>query len=200
MKLTALFIFIGLTLLASPAFAQQSGVSKPEVPKDDVPQNITDSVGDSLRWTEGQFLGVAEAMPEAKYSFIPSTGEFKGVRSFAEQVKHVACSNFAFFNEIEGKTPPEHCEKGGPNPAKTKAELVKYLRDSFDYGHRVLATINTQNALARVEGPYAGPNTRLGIAVAAVWHIADHYGQIVEYLRMNGLVPPATQQYPLAVR
>src|SRR5713101_4130420 len=93
MKLTALFIFIGLTLLASPAFAQQSGVSKPEVPKDDVPQNITDSVGDSLRWTEGQFLGVAEAMPEAKYSFIPSTGEFKGVRSFAEQVKHVACSN-----------------------------------------------------------------------------------------------------------
>jgi hypothetical protein len=206
LKLTVTFIAIGLTLLlATPALTQQSEVpklevSKPEVPKDDVPRNIADSVGDSLRWTEGQFLGVAEAMPEAKYSFIPSAGEFKGARSFAEQIKHVACANFAFFNEIEGKTPPERCEKGGPNPAKTKTELVKYLRDSFDYGHRVLATINAQNALARVEGPYAGPNTRLGIAVAAVWHIADHYGQIVEYLRMNGLVPPATQQYPLAVR
>ena len=166
----------------------------------DVPKNIADSVGGALHWTEGQFLGVAEAMPESKYDFVPSAGEFKGVRSFAEQVKHVACSNFAFFNEIEGKTPPEHCEKGGPAPAKTKAELVKYLRDSFDYGDRVLATINAQNALARVEGPYAGPNTRLGIAVAAVWHIADHYGQIVEYLRMNGIVPPSTQKYGLAVR
>src|SRR6266566_2851498 len=116
----------------------------------DVPKNIAESVGGALHWTEGQFLGVAEAMPESKYDFVPSAGEFKGVRSFAE--------------------------------------LVKYLRDSFDYGDRVLATINAQNALARVEGPYAGPNTRLGIAVAAVWHIADHYGQIVEYLRMNGIV------------
>jgi uncharacterized damage-inducible protein DinB len=168
--------------------------------KDDAPKNIAESVGGALQWTEGQFLGVAEAMPESKYDFVPSAGEFKGVRSFAEQVKHVACSNFAFFNEIEGKTPPEHCEKGGPAPAKTKAELMKYLRDSFDYGDHVLARITAQNALERVEGPYAGPNTRLGIAVAAVWHIADHYGQIAEYLRMVGMVPPSTQKYGLTVR
>ena len=190
MKLTAVMILIAVALLTNPALAQQ----------DDVPKNIADSVGGPLSWTEGQFLAVAQAMPEAKYSFVPSAGEFKGVRSFAEQVKHVACANFAFFNEIEGKTPPEHCEKGGPAAAKTKAELVKYLQDSFDYGHRVLATINAQNALARVEGPYAGPNTRLGMAVAAVWHIADHYGQLVAYLRMNGIVPPSTQKYGLAVR
>lgn len=88
----------------------------------------------------------------------------------------------------------------GRAPAKTKAELVKYLQESFDYGHRVLATINAQNLLARVEGPYAGPNTRLGMAVVAVWHIADHYGQLVGYLRMNGIVPPSTQKYGLAVR
>ena len=180
-----------LSLLTPRASSAQEG---------DVPKNIAESVGGALHWTEGQFMGVAEAMPESKYDFVPSAGEFKGVRSFAEQVKHVACANFAFFNEIEGKTPPEHCEKGGPAPAKTKAELVKYLRDSFDYGDRVLATINAQNALTRVEGPYAGPNTRLGIAVAAVWHIADHYGQIAEYLRMNGIVPPSTQKYGLVVR
>src|SRR5256886_17351027 len=77
----------------------------------DVPKNIAESVGGALHWTEGQFLGVAEAMPESKYDFVPSAGEFKGVRSFAEQVKHVACSNFAFFNEIEGKTPPERSEE-----------------------------------------------------------------------------------------
>ena len=190
MKLTIFIASVGLTILGIPAGAQEG----------DIPKNIADSVGGALNWTEGQFLSVAEAMPEAKYSFIPSGGNFKGVRSFAEQVKNVACANFAFFNEIEGKTPPEHCEKGGPAKAKTKAELLKYLRDSFDYGNRVLATINTENALVRVDGPYAGPNTRLGIAVAAVWHIADHYGQIVEYLRMNGIVPPPTRQYPMAVR
>jgi len=168
--------------------------------ENDVPKNIADSVGGALRYTEGQFLGVAEAMPENKYAFVPTSGNFKGVRSFAEQVKHVACANIAFFNEIEGKTPPEHCEKGGPSDAKTKAELVKYLRDSFDYGNRVLGTINAQNALQRVNGPYAGPNSRLGMAVAAVWHVADHYGQIVEYLRMNGIDPPTTVQSGLAVR
>ena len=127
-------------------------------------------------------------------------GDFKGVRSFAEQVKHVACANYAFFNEIEGKTPPDLCEKGGPSTAKTKDELVKYLRDSFEYGNKVLATINEKNAMDRVDGRYGGPDTTLGIAVIAVWHITDHYGQIVYYLRLNGIVPPPTQQHGLAVR
>jgi uncharacterized damage-inducible protein DinB len=177
-------------LLAIPFMAQQG----------EIPRSIADSVGDTLRYTQDQFLSVAEAMPEDKYSFIPTGGEFKGARSFAEQVKHVACANYGFFNEIEGKTPVENCVKGGPSPAKTKAELLKYLRDSFDYGNRILTTITAQNTLDRIEGPYAAPNTRLGIAVAAVWHIADHYGQIVEYLRMNGIVPPPTKQHGLAVR
>jgi uncharacterized damage-inducible protein DinB len=119
--------------------------------------------------------------------------KFDGVRSLAEQVKHVACAQFAFFNEFEGKKPPEDCEKGGHDPAHSKAELIKYLKDSFDYGNRVLATLNEKNALDHVEGRYAGPNTKLGISVVAVWHVTDHYGQIVEYLRMTGIVPPLTQ-------
>lgn len=187
------FLFLALLSLitsAAPAGAQQ----------EQIPKSIAESVGFALNWTEGQFLSIAEAMPEDKYSFIPSGGNFEGVRSFAEQVKHVACANFGFFNEIEGKKPPELCEKGGPSKASTKTELLKYLHESFDYGNRILETINSKNAMDRVEGRYAGPNTRLGIAVAAVWHIADHYGQIVEYLRMNGIVPPTTQKYGLAVR
>jgi hypothetical protein len=185
--------FAIFTLLVFASFA--SAQKQP-----DIPATIADSVGGALHWTEGQFLSIAEAMPENKYSFVPTQGEFKGARSFAEQVKHVACANFAFFNEIESKTPPEHCEKGGPSKAATKAELLAYLRDSFNYGNRILATVSAQNALTRAEGPYAGPNTRLGLAVTAVWHIADHYGQIVEYLRMNNIVPPPTQKYGLAVR
>jgi len=165
-----------------------------------IPTTNAGSVGGMLRYTQDQFFSVAEAMPEAKYSFVPSGGNFEDVRSFGEQVKHVACANFAFFNEIEGKTAPEDCAKGGPSPAKTKAELLKYLREAFDYGNGVLSAINGENALARAEGRYMAPNTRLGLAVAAVWHIADHYGQLALYLRMNGIVPPPSQQYPAVVR
>jgi hypothetical protein len=182
-------ILFSLAILASALRAQ-----------DDIPKTIADSVGGTLGFAEAQFLSIVEAMPEAKFSFIPTVGNFTDARSFGEQVKHVACGQFAFFNEIEGKTPPESCERGGPSKAKTKAELIQYLRDSFDYSKKVLATINAQNALDRVEGRYAGPNTRLGIAVTSVWHVTDHYGQLVEYLRMNGIVPPPTVKYGLKVR
>ena len=64
----------------------------------------------------------------------------------------------------------------------------------------MLATLNEKNALDRFEGRYAGPNTKLGISVVAVWHVTDHYGQIIEYLRTNGLVPPLTQKYGIKVR
>jgi DinB family protein len=168
--------------------------------QNDIPKNIAASVGFSLSYAEGEFLASAEAMPEAKYSFVPANGNFKDARTFAEQVKHVACAQFAFFNQIEGKVPPEHCEKGGPSKATSKADLIKYLRDSFSYGNKVLAAMNAKNALDRVDGPYAGPNTRLGMTITAVWHISVHYGQIAEYLRMNDIIPPPTQKYPLAVR
>ena len=185
-----IFLVASCLFLVSTALAQ----------KDEIPQTLADSVGGPLKWSQDQFYAAAEAMPDNKYGYVPTAGNFKDARSFAEQVKHVACGNFAFFNEIEGKTPPELCEKGGPSPAKTKAELLKYLKDSFDYGNKVLQTIDAKNALDRVEGRYAAPNTKLGVAVAAVWHISDHYGQIVEYLRMNDIVPPATQKYGLKVR
>jgi uncharacterized damage-inducible protein DinB len=189
-KIRPLAVFILAFALLPSSFAQQG----------QPPHTIAASVANSLDWAASEFYSVANAMPESKYDFVPSGGNFADVRSFAEQVKHVACANFGFFNEIEGKIPPEHCEKGGPSPAKTKTELLKYLKDSFDYGNKVLQTINAQNAIDRVDGPYAGPNSKLGLAVAAVWHITDHYGQLVIYLRLNGIVPPPTQQYGLSVR
>src|SRR5271155_78563 len=96
--------------------------------QNEIPKTIADSVGDRLQFAEGQLLSIAEAMPEDKYGFIPTAGSFSDARSFGEQVKHVACAQFAFFNEIEGKTPPESCERGGPSKASTKAELIQYLR------------------------------------------------------------------------
>jgi hypothetical protein len=158
------------------------------------------SVSGTMEFIEGSFLGIAEAMPAEKYDFVPQNGNFDGVRTFGEQVKHVACAQFAFFNEFEGKQPPADCEKGGHMPARSKAELIRYLKDSFDYSNRVLAGLTPANALDRVEGRYGGPNTKLGISVLSVWHITDHYGQLVEYLRMNSIVPPMTQKYGLKVR
>jgi uncharacterized damage-inducible protein DinB len=194
----AVFTF-GLLAMAASSVAQDPS-SKASPPEGDIPKSIAESVSGPLQFAEGSFLSVAEAMPEDKYSFIPTAGKFDGARSFAEQIKHVACAQFAFFNEFEDRKPPDDCEKGGHDLAKTKAELIQYLKDSFDYSNRVVATLTAHNALDRVEGRYAGPNTKLGISVVSVWHITDHYGQIVEYLRMNGIVPPMTQKYGLKVR
>ena len=139
------------------------------------------------------FVSAAEAMPEDKWAFAPRDGAFEGVRTFAQQVKHVACGNYAFFLEIERKTPPPDCGKGGPDPASTKQELVKYLKASFDYASGVLKQMTPANALDPAGGPYGGQSTRLGLTTLAVWHASDHYGQIVVYLRLNGIVPPASR-------
>src|SRR6202044_2378605 len=193
LSFTALLIICSIASAAVGKSGSPQNSSKPAAKSDDIPKSIAESISGTLQFVEGNFIGVAEAMPEDKYSFIPTTGKFDDARTFGEQVKHVACAQFAFFNEFEGKKPPDDCEKGGHDPAKTKAELIKYLKDSFDYSNGIVAKLTAQNALDRVKGRYAGPNTKLGISVVAVWHITDHYGQLVEYLRLNGILPPMTQ-------
>ncbi len=151
------------------------------------------AVAQRFTMIEQSFVSLAEAMPAEKYGFKPTAGEFRDARTFGEQVKHVACGNFAFFNQIEKKEPPSGCATGGPSPARTKTELMAYLRESFAYAQSVLRTMTPANALEPVSGPYGGPSTRLGITTLAVWHASDHYGQLVVYLRLNGIVPPASQ-------
>jgi uncharacterized damage-inducible protein DinB len=157
------------------------------------PTTVASTIKSTWGMIETEFVSAAGAMPEDKYSFVPASGEFKGARNFAQQVLHVACANFAFFKEFEGKHPDEDCSYSGAAPKKTKAEIMDYLRESFKYADQVMATISAQNMLDKVEGPYGGPSSKLGITVLAVWHASDHYGQVVEYLRMNGIVPPASR-------
>jgi len=154
---------------------------------------------------EYEFRSAAEAMPATKWHYRPAAGMFKNerpefgpseVRTFAEQVKHVACANFAFAAELNGTKPPDACDKGGPSPARTRTELLTYLRDSFVAIKKPLGEITMKNMYDPIEGPYAGPNTRLGLAEVCVWHVADHYGQITLYLRENGIVPPASRANP----
>ena len=91
---------------------------------------------------------------------------------------------------------PRPATKGGPAPAKTRNELLTYLRDSFAAIRKSLSAIDAKNMFDPIEGPYAGPNTRLGIATVIVWHNADHYGQMTLYLRENGIVPPSSRANP----
>jgi len=176
--------------LSSQAALGATEPGRPTLPVD--PMAAT--VAQWFEMIEQSFVPLAETMPADKYDFKPTDGAFKGARTFGEQLKHVACGNFAFFNEIEKKTPPDHCETGGPSPARTKAEIVAYLRESFAYAKGVLGRMTAANALDSAGGPYGGQSTRLGLTTLAVWHASDHYGQLVVYLRMNGLVPPASQR------
>ena len=181
---------------------QQQGPTAAEMSKK---ETVASAFLRGLQYQEYEVRSAAEAMPEEKYGYRPAEGKFKNekpefgpaeVRTFAQQVKHVACSNFGFAAELDGKTPPPGCDKDGPSPAKTKKELLIYLRDSFTAIRKSVGAIDAKNMFDPIEGPYAGPNTRLGIATVIVWHAADHYGQMLLYLRENNIVPPASRPTP----
>ena len=151
---------------------------------------ITDS---EIRIIENDMVPAAEAMPEDKYNFVPTTGEFKGVRTFAEQIKHVATTNYAFWSAVLGEKPPvDVSNENGPASIKTKAEIVKYLKDSFALGHRAAKFLTSENMGERVDSEF-GKRPRLFLTTFTVAHAFDHYGQMVEYLRLNGIVPPASR-------
>ena len=124
------------------------------------------TVGQSFAMIEQSFIALADAMPAASYGFKPTDGAFKDVRTFGEQVKHVACGNFALFNEIEKKEPPAACDTGGLHTATTKTELMAYLRESFAYAGRVLRTMTPANALDPTGGPYGSNPTPIVCASA----------------------------------
>lgn len=142
------------------------------------------SLADWISTAEERVVGVAEAMPEAKYSFAPTNGEFKGVRTFAEQLKHVAANNYAMAAHIEGRKPaPDEASEEGPASVKTKDEIVSYIKGSFGALHKAMTRPNTANE----------KHDATWFAVDVVAHSCNHYGQLVEYLRMNGIVPPASR-------
>jgi hypothetical protein len=187
---------------AQQSAAAQHRPTAAELSRDETPGK---AVMREFRDQEYEVQSAAEAMPADKWIYRPVQGLFKNekpafgpaeLRTFAEQVKHVACSNFAFAAELDGTAPPQTCDKGGPSPAKTRAELLAYLRDSFAALKKSLSAITAKSMYDPIEGPYAGPNTRLGLAEVCIWHAADHYGQMIIYLRLNGIVPPTSRPNP----
>jgi uncharacterized damage-inducible protein DinB len=177
-----------LTNLAAGVFAQV-------MPKPEERRTLTQVMDRALTNAEKEFLSAAEAMPEEKFGYAPTDGEFKGVRTFAGQIKHVAASNYEFGGVILQEKPPlDFGGEEGPASIKTKAEILKFLKDSFAYMHKAIAALNEQNATESIKSPW-GQNTvtRLGITSLTVAHCFDHYGQMVVYLRHNGIIPPASR-------
>jgi len=148
-----------------------------------------------LTGVEHEVVPTAEAMPEDKYNFAPTQGDFKGVRTFGEQVKHLAGANYMLGAAILGEKPP--AEMGGEDgPAKltSKADIVKYLNDSFAYLHKAMNSVTAENILEELQSPFGSrKTTRLALVTIALSHPFDHYGQMVEYLRMNNIIPPASR-------
>ena len=195
MKNFAVSLVLLGAITATPALRAQGGsTTQPQ------PPTVASVLNMHYGIVEQEVVSAAEAMPEDKYSFAPTSGEFKGVRTFAEEVKHIGFANHLFFGPLMGETiDAKSIEQNANGPAelKTKAEIVQYLKDSFALGHRAIAGITSENAVT----PLAKPvlpflSTRLAIANIGAWHSMDHYGQMVEYLRMNGIIPPASRPRP----
>jgi uncharacterized damage-inducible protein DinB len=145
--------------------------------------------------TEKEVVSAAEAMPEDKFNFAPANGEFKGVRTFAMQIKHIAAVNYMIGAAVMQEKPPVDLNnEAGPANITSKADTVKFLKDSFAYAHKSLAGLNESNLLEQVKPPWGDhPLTRLSLVTIMMSHPFDHYGQMVVYLRMNGIVPPASR-------
>jgi uncharacterized damage-inducible protein DinB len=143
---------------------------------------------------EKAITGAAEEMPEDKYEFVPTKGAFRGVRTFSRQLKHAAAvQHLVAATILEEKVTADMANERGPDSVRTKAEVLQYLKESFAALKRAAGTLDHTNALAVYKGPFGDTaNTRLGAIAFAVSHTWNHYGQVVPYLRMNGLTPPRT--------
>ncbi len=186
MRKAVLTTAIGI-LLAAAAGAQQPAQKQQ-------PRTLASEMDRQLKGLEGEFVPAAEAMPEDKFDFAPTNGEFKGVRNFGQQVKHVAAVNYIICASMTGEKPPvDTGGENGPDTAKSKDQITSFLKDSFAYCRKAYSSLNEKNAVQEIKGPFGGTTTRLGLATLNVGHNFDHYGQMVEYLRMNGIIPPASR-------
>lgn len=194
--MNSLRIFATTLILAASALGQAAQTTAPPPLAPPATPTLASAIDREITAIEKQVLDAAEAMPEDKFNFSPQSlnlpgANYKGVRTFAVQVKHIAASNYFIWSGLTGDKLPANLKDGnGPEDIRTKAEVLAFLKDSFALGHKAAATLTTENML---QTPEHSKSTRLHLATFGVAHAFNHYGQMVEYLRMNGIVPPASQ-------
>lgn len=149
-----------------------------------------------LTMLEHELVPLAEAMPADKYNFAPTHGEFKGVRTFGQQVGHIAAVMYMVSASVLSEKVPAEAGEGenGPASLKTKDDFVNYLKGAVAYAHKAMNSLTEANLTGMVKSPFGeGEVPRVSMASVVTWHSFDHYGQMVVYARMNGIVPPASR-------
>ncbi|MBI4911650.1 MAG: DinB family protein [Acidobacteria bacterium] len=195
LTLSALLAVAGTAQTPAPAPKPEAKPAAPAPPPP--PATMGQALERTVALVERQLIPLVEAMPEDKFAFAPTSGEFKGVKTFGGQAKHLGAANYLFASIILGEKPPVDLGKDGedgPASVKTKADIVQFLKDSFVYVHKAVATVDEKNAILPVKTPWGATATRLQMAALVGSHNMDHYGQMVVYLRMNGIVPPASRR------
>jgi uncharacterized damage-inducible protein DinB len=197
-NIKAIAILVSACFLSSvAAFAQAGAAAKPA----SEPPTIASVLDRQLSGIERNIMGAAEAISADKYDFSPATanipGDFKTpspVRTMGEQFKHIGDALELYGSAILGEKRPATPDENGPKNVKTKDDVINYLKASFAKGHSAIKMINQQNVVEEIPAPFGNSKTtRLSLAVGMVGHSNNHYGQIIEYLRMNGMVPPESQ-------
>src|SRR5580692_1785552 len=185
---------LGLSSLT--AAAQMAGTANgPAIGTIATPSLAYDS---QLSLIEGEMMSAVRAMPADKFDFAPSQAifvpgqktEFATVRTFAQQATHVAEANYFFYNIVSGLQPD--VDPRGILKLTKKEDVVAALAGSFAFAHKAVATLTPANAFEVIKSPEPGFQTRATLAGFGISHCFDHYGQMVVYLRMNGIVPPAS--------
>ena len=186
MKILCCCFLLALTLPSPPTLRAQAA---------NLPKTVAEACDRSVAGSERAIVAIARAMPEDRYSFSPTVGEFKGVRNFAQMLKHVAVDNYVNGAALLRENPPIEvgAHENGPDSLAGKEEILKFVQDSFAYLHKAVQTVTEKTLMQAVDYPGGGQVTRLTVVLAASAHPWDLYGQMVEYLRMNGIDPQATR-------
>jgi hypothetical protein len=168
-----------VTLLAGTA-AAQSG--------DPVSQVVRQAWDDA----KGNLRQSAELMPEADYAFKPT----EQVRTFGQILAHVAGANYVFCSAAKGEKSPfseDHFEKG----AKTREAIAKGLNDSIAYCDAAYEALTDKSAVESVTMPFGmGSRPRVSALIGNTGHLQEHYGNLVTYFRIKGIVPPSSRPNP----
>jgi uncharacterized damage-inducible protein DinB len=184
MKMASLIAAIVLAagIFASPAHAQDA--KQAVKPADSPSKVVLDSWNDIGR----KLIAMAEDFPEDKYDFKPTPAQ----RSFAEQLLHAAGANSFFTAPVLSQKPPEGDPKR--DQYKTKADVVAFVKKSFADGAAAIQAKGDKGMSDLVVDPFAHQQVRVGdLAYGFIEHSGEHYGQLVVYYRLAGLVPPESR-------
>src|SRR5258708_21108849 len=188
-------VVLALAVCSVTGAKGQNGQTAPEVTAGRMiePSKSFDAL---LKIYESEMMGAVNAMPADKYNFAPSPAIFKAeqgvkydtVRTFGQMVAHVAQANYYFYSTLGGAKPDVDMKAIGSMTSKEDTEKARTA--SFAYGHKQIATLTAASACASGKDD----QTKASMVAFGIAHGFDHYGQLVEYLRMNGIVPPASQK------